>query len=201
MRPSARLCTRCVVAAALFAGLGCGRDGADLPAERSIRLLDLDGKLVDLWPPDRPAVTVVLFTRTDCPIANRYAPDVRRLHEAYHPRGVEFFLVYVDPRESPDDVRRHLAEYGYPCPGVLDTGHTLVAYCHATATPEAVVFAADRTITYQGRIDDRYTDLGRPRAEPTSHDLADALAATVGGRPVAVPRTNAVGCLIADLKD
>lgn len=203
MRPIVPSFIRYLVATALLAGPGCNRDVVAPPAaaDPPIHLLDLDNHPFDLWPPDRAAVTVVLFTRTDCPIANRYAPEVRRVYEACHPRGVEFYLVYVDPRESPDAVRRHLAEYDYRCPGVRDPDHILVAFCHATATPEAVVFAADRTVAYQGRIDDRYADLGRPRSEPTTHDLADAIAATVGGRPVAVPRTKAVGCLIADLKD
>src|SRR5689334_10469573 len=104
MRPSACL----FVVAALLTG--CGRDAVAPPAaaDVAIHLLDLDGHPFDLWPPDRAAVTVVLFTRTDCPIANRYAPDVRRLYQTYHPRGVEFVLVYVDPRESADAIRRHL---------------------------------------------------------------------------------------------
>jgi peroxiredoxin len=182
--------------------LGCilGCAGGE-PNRPSVRLPDLDGRPVDLLKPDRSAVTVVVFTRTDCPISNRCASEIRRLHGAYHPRGVEFFLVYVDPRESPDVIRKHLHEYDYPCPALRDPGHALVAHCGATVTPEAVVFAKDRTMTYRGRVDDRYEDLGRPRAEPTTHDLADAIEATLQGRPVAHPRTKAVGCLIADLRD
>lgn len=176
---------------------GCGRD--DAGRSSPVRLLDLDGRPVDLWQSD--AVTVVVFTRTDCPIANRYAPDVRRLYEAYRPRGVEFALVYVDPTESPEMVRAHLRVYGYPCRGLRDPGHALVAHCGVTATPEAVVFARDRSMTYRGRIDDRYVDVGRPRSEPTTRDLADAIEATLAGEPVARPRTEAVGCPIADLRD
>jgi hypothetical protein len=44
-------------------------------------------------------------------------------------------------------------------------------------------------------------DLAKPRPQPTTHDLADAIEATLQGRPVAVPRTKAIGCLIADLKE
>jgi hypothetical protein len=184
----------------------CGRSSATTNSAggsklRAIRLLDLDGRPFDLWQPDQAIVTVVLFTRTDCPISNQYAPEIRRLHETYHQRGVEFYLVYVDPREQADDIRRHLHEYGYPCQGLRDPGHTLVAHCGATATPEAVVFAKDRSISYLGRVDDLYADIGRPRAEPTTHELADAIEATILGRRVAQPRTTAVGCLIADVKD
>jgi hypothetical protein len=184
--------------------LGCDRgdfrrSNAE-PKDPPVRLLDLDGQPFDLWLPDA-AATVAVFARSDCPISNRCAPEIRRLHEAYHPRGVAFYLIYVDPDEEPEAIRRHLLEYNYPCEGLRDPKHTLVAHCQATTTPEAVVFDKDHVMTYRGRVDDAYVGLGQPRAEATSRDLADAIEATIQGRPVARPRTKAVGCLIADLKD
>jgi Redoxin len=166
-----------------------------------IRLLDLDDQPFDFWKQEEAATTVVLFTRSDCPISNRCAPEIRRLYETYHPRGVDFFLVYVDPREEPASIRRHMREYGYPCLGLRDPHHDLVAHCGATATPEAVVFNRERSITYLGRVDDLYLDISRSRAEATSHDLADAIESTLCCRPVAKPRTRATGCSIADLKE
>jgi hypothetical protein len=211
MRSINRSYTVCLVlATAVFVIPGCARDDINRPgaqplragasAQPPIRLLDLDGRPVDFLKHDAGPITVVVFTRADCPVSNRSAPEVRRLHETYHPRGVEFVLVYVDPHESPDAIRRHLREYDYPCRALRDPEHRLVAHCDATTTPEAVVFGPDRTMTYRGRVDDRYVDVGRPRAEPTSRDLADAIESSVLGRPVANPRTRAVGCLIADLK-
>jgi hypothetical protein len=167
----------------------------------NVRLVDLDGRTFDLLRLDRARVTVVVFTRSDCPIANRYAPRIREFQDEYQPQGVEFLLVYVDPAESSDQIRKHLQEFGYSCRAVRDPQHTLVAHCGATTTPEAVVFGRDGIMTYRGRIDDRHADLNRPRAEPTTHDLDDAIRATVAGRPVANARAKAVGCPIADLKD
>jgi hypothetical protein len=83
---------------------------------------------------------------------------------------------------------------------VRDPDHFLVDFCGATATPEAVVFDAIHAITYRGRIDDSYTDLGQPRDQATTHDLGDAIESTLQGQPVANPRTQVIGCLIADLK-
>lgn len=165
-----------------------------------IQLLDLDGHPFDLW--KKPGgLTVVLFTRSDCPIANRYAPEIRRLYEKYQSRDVSFYLIYVDPSEQPEALRKHLKEYDYPCQGLRDLKHTLVAHCGATTTPEAVVFGSDRAIVYRGRVDDHYLNLGEARTQPTTHDLADAIEATLQGKPVANPHTKATGCLIADLKD
>jgi AhpC/TSA family protein len=181
-------------------GTGASTGATATPTQLPIRLLDLDGKPFDLLPDGQNRITVVVFTRTDCPISNRAAPEVCRLCELYQPRGVDFYLIYVDPHEQPDDIRRHLREYGYPCPGLRDPGHALVAYCQAIATPEAVVFNQERKIAYQGRINDQYVELGTPRPEPTTNDLAKAIESTVLGQSVATPRTRPVGCSIADLK-
>lgn len=198
-----------VVIALLVATAGCtGRSsstssqaGSDSQPHPPIQLLDLDGHSFDLWK-QRPAhTTVVVFTRSDCPISNRFAPEICRLHEAYHPRGVDFYLVYVDPRETSDAIRQHMQEFNYPCSALRDPSHSLVAYCQATATPEAAVFNGEREITYLGRINDLYVELGSQRAEPTTHDLEDAIESTVQGRPVATPRTRAIGCSIVDLKN
>jgi hypothetical protein len=167
----------------------------------STSVFDLDGQPFDLGRQEQGAVTVVVFTRTDCPISNRCAPEVRRLYERYQPQGVQFFLIYVDPREQPDAIRRHLKEFAYPCIGLRDPHHALVAHCQATTTPEAAVFDKTGAITYLGRVDDLYLDVGRPRAAATTHDLADAIESTVQGRPVTTPRTKAIGCWIADLKN
>ena len=194
------LSVRCLVVAAVFCGMfGCAKENAGRLDQQPIRLLDLDDQPFDLWK-TQAAVKVVVFARSDCPISNRCAPEIRRLYDAYQSRGVEFYLVYVDPREQPEAIRRHMREYEYPCQGLRDPKHTLVAHCGATTTPEAVVFDQNHTMVYRGRVDDRYVDFGQARAEPTTHDLADAIESTVLGRSVANPRTQAVGCLIADLK-
>jgi hypothetical protein len=164
-------------------------------------LLDLDGQKLDVLKFDCNVITVFVFTRTDCPISNRCAPEIRRLHETYQARGVEFFLVYVDPMDKPDEIRRHLQEYDYRCRAIRDPKHELVAYCEATTTPEAVVFAKDGAMSYRGRVDNQYAELGNSRAQPTTHDLADAIDSVIQGRPVAVPRTKAIGCMIADLRE
>jgi hypothetical protein len=200
-----------VISAACVGGCGAHNSaGNQLPREANgksatspIRLLDLDGKPFDVFAQhaDSTRFVVALFTRSDCPISNRFAPEIARLCGKYEPRGIAFYLIYVDPREPPDAIRKHLRDYQYPCAGLQDPEHSLVALCHATTTPEAVVFDLERSIVYQGRISDQFVALGDARADATVHDLADALEAVVHGLPVAVPRTQAVGCLIGDLKN
>jgi hypothetical protein len=164
----------------------------------TLRLIDLDGAAVD--PLGDARATVFVFSRTDCPISNRYAPELRRLYESFVSRGVRFWLVYPDPDEPVDAIRRHLADYDYPMAGLRDPRYTLVDLTEATVTPEVVLFDEAGTLVYRGRIDDRYVDFGKTRAAPTTHDLAEALEAVLDGRPVPNPRTRAIGCYIPDTR-
>src|ERR1051325_1514328 len=197
-----RLLSTAAIVAAVFMSvglLGCASSGR--PHAQSgapPRLLDVDGHPVDFSTLSAP-VTVVIFTRTDCPVSNRFAPEIVSLYKQFHPRGAEFYLVYVDPTEEPAAIRRHLADYGLPCRAVRDPDHTLVARCKATITPEAAVFDRANALVYLGRINDLYVDLGRARTQASTHELADAIDATFQGKPVPEARTRAVGCTIADL--
>ena len=40
-----------------------------------------------------PDLTVLVFTTTDCPISNRYAPELRRIEDRFASDGVDFVLV------------------------------------------------------------------------------------------------------------
>ncbi len=188
-----------LVLAAMAAGIDEPTAGPS--TEEPLRLPALDGTLVAPLAPD-PAVraTVALFVRTDCPISNRYAPEVRRIHEAYSKRGVAFWLIYPDPAEEAAAIRAHLDAYSYPMPALKDPEHRFVDRAGASITPEAALFDADGKLVYLGRIDDRYVDFGKARPEPTRHDLALALDALLAGRPVESDRTKAIGCFIDDLR-
>jgi cytochrome oxidase Cu insertion factor (SCO1/SenC/PrrC family) len=168
--------------------------------DTEVRLVDLDGKPFDLQKSSTGRVHVVVFIRSDCPVSNRMAPEVRELHTAFQPQGVDFYLIYVDPRETTDAIRAHLQEYEYPCVGLRDPDHTLVAATKATITPEAVVFDDNWSQMYRGRINDQFEDFGKSKPAASKHDLRNAIEATLTGQQVAEPVTKAIGCYIDDLK-
>ncbi len=165
-----------------------------------LRLLDLAGRFVNPLRATNSKATVFLFIRSDCPISNRYAPEVRRLYEKFAPRGVSFWLVYPDPNEAPTAIRRHLKEYEYPIGALRDPSHALVKLTGAKVTPEAAVFVGGGQMVYHGRIDDLYVDFGKARRAPTTHDLEQVLVAILAGKPVHEASAPAVGCFISDLK-
>jgi Tfp pilus assembly protein PilF len=154
---------------------------------------------VALAQPDVKA-TAYIFTTTDCPIANRYAPELQRLHRAFAGRGIAFRLVYVNPRESDAAIHDHARKFGYPMDTLRDSSHALVRKFGITVTPEAAVVDARGNTLYRGRIDDRYADIGVDRVQPTRRELHDALQAIDEGRPVPVRSAPAVGCIVSDFQ-
>lgn len=164
------------------------------------QLWDLEGRAVSPFAGAPRTAFVFVFTRTDCPVSNRYAPELARLHERFAPRGVAFTLVYPGDETTAIAIRRHIQEYGYPFAPLRDPDFSFVGMVGATITPQAAVFDAGGTLRYLGRIDDRYISAGRVRPVPTRRDLEEALEAILAGRAVSADRTPAIGCLIDDLR-
>jgi AhpC/TSA family len=172
-------------------------------AEGPTSVVDLEGRPVRPLEDASAKATVLVFVGTDCPISNRYAPEIKRLQQRFAPQGVAFWLVYAQPAESVEAIRHHFGEYFETAAAVRDPEHQLVKRAAARVTPEAAVFVPGprgARLVYHGRIDDRYVDLGRSRAAPTTHDLEDALTAVVAGGPAPRAATPAVGCSIADAR-
>ena len=144
-----------------------------------------------------PGLTVYVFTTTDCPISNRYAPEIQRLAAKFD-SSARFILVYPVPGDSPEMIREHRQKFGYSLDSIRDAGQKLVKQIGVTVTPEVAVMKGGQ-VMYRGRIDDRYVELGRERPSPTTRDLENALDSLIAGRPVAVRQTRAVGCILSDL--
>ncbi len=160
-------------------------------------LVDIDGiQHGKLASPAHGKWTGLIFVRTDCPVSNQYAPEIKRICAEYDTRGMQCLLVYADAYDTIDAVRKHRADFGYSLPAILDPAHALVARAGATITPEVALFGPGATLAYRGRIDNLYTELGRPRQQVTEHDLRDALDDLIAGRAVRKPRTPATGCFI-----
>jgi hypothetical protein len=160
-------------------------------------LVDIDGVAHGtLAKPAAGKYTSLIFVRTDCPVSNQYAPEIKRICAEYGPRGMQCLLVYADAHDSVEAIHQHRADFGYRLAAIRDPAHSLVARAGATITPEVAVFTPGAQLAYSGRIDNLYNELGRPRQQVTEHDLRDALDDLIAGRTVRKPRTPATGCYI-----
>jgi len=142
-------------------------------------------------------ISVLVFTTTDCPIANRYAPEIQRIATKFGDRA-KFILVYPVPIDSTESIAAHHKKFGYSLEHLRDAGQQLVKKTGVTVTPEVVVMKGS-TVLYRGRIDDRYVAFGVERPKATTHDLEDALTAAIAGKPIANRETRAIGCILSDL--
>ncbi len=161
---------------------------------------DLNGQpVIHLAPPGTEAV-VVIFVASDCPISNRYLPEIQRLESKFAGQHVMFWFVYPNVGETTGAVRQHEAAYGAEEHVLLDPQHKLVALTHAKVTPESAVLVPERggaealRTVYHGRIDDRYVQIGQERPSATQHDLERAIVDVLQHRSVQQPDGPAVGC-------
>ena len=142
-------------------------------------------------------VHVIVFVGVECPISNRYAPELGRIARDYAGKGVRVFLAFADPELDTSRVQKHTAEFysDLSSPPYLDRDRSLARAVGAKATPTAAIYtAAGRQ--YRGRIDDLYISLTQARREPTERTLRLSLDAVLAGRPVPKPETPAIGCSI-----
>lgn len=179
-----------------------GAAGFQRPADvRPVSIAIKDARGADVRPLDIQGkrAALLFFVQRDCPIANKFAPEIGRICAAYEPRGVGCYVVYIEPDISGDEAARHAREYKLRGRALLDAGRRLVAAAGATVTPEAAVFLPGGKVAYRGRIDDRYPALGKWRYPPTKHELRDALDAVLAGKLVNPRFTHAVGCFISQV--
>jgi hypothetical protein len=155
--------------------------------------------IISLAAPSTEAI-VIFFVASDCPISNRYIPELQRIKNKFAAQHVVFWFVYPNVGETPDAVRQHAAAYGAEKNTLLDPHHELVALTHAQVTPESAILVPEHTGTeglrtvYQGRIDDRYLQIGQERPRAAQHDLERAIVDVLQHRSVQQPDGPAVGC-------
>ena len=158
----------------------------------AIAVQDTDGNSHIL--PTNKGLECYIFVLPECPIANAYAPEIKRIAGEYKGKAA-FYLVQVDPTLSLVAAKKHKKDYGYKMPVLLDPKQALLDLFEAKRSPEAVLLK-DGHIVYQGRIDDQYAAWGERRPKAQNLDLRNALDAIWAGEPVKVQKTEAVGCIL-----
>ena len=142
-------------------------------------------------------LVVVVFSSTDCPIANAMAPDIERASVETTEAGGRFYLVHA--RTCPTN------EPPTPAGLAVDAGDRR-SFAHAgedvgaTVTPEAFVLRIDEngghTVLYQGSVNNLYGSVGNRRVNVTEHHLRDAIRSAAAGEAVDPSRRTPFGCFI-----
>lgn len=170
---------------------------APLSRDTPVTLTVQTFKAVKLGELTGPKATVLVFTNTECPIANKYAPDTAALATKYSARGVRFVYVYSNAGTKQLEAQKHVSVAYKASNGIWDNQQALADAVGATMTPEVAVLDPTLTVRYRGRIDDRFAARGTAKGSGPSHnDLAAALDSVLAGKAVSVPVTETVGCVI-----
>lgn len=142
---------------------------------------------------------VLLFLATECPISNRYIPELNRIATEYAARGVKFRICLPEPGLTAVKAAIWAKDYQIGTAWELDAAQQQVKRAGATVTPQAAVFAGGRLV-YRGRIDDRYVSWGKSSAVPSRRDLCEVLDACLRGEVPALRTTKSWGCFIESRK-
>jgi hypothetical protein len=181
-----------LLAGALLAAQG----GAPFPkAPLSLGTMPDVGGVAHTLPVSGAKATVIMAISHDCPIANRYAPEIARIAEEFGKNGFKFFRVYFDKGVGVEGIRSHGKEYGLKFPALWDVERKLVEAIGFRVTPEVAVVGADSKLLYRGRIDGQNIEHGRIQ-EGYRRDLRMALGEILEGKKVSVPETTAIGCFL-----
>jgi len=143
--------------------------------------------------------SVELFLAVECPISNRYVPELNRIYSRYQSKGVPFVAHFPEPSIDQARLDRWVREFSIAFPVKLDPGARNAKLAGATLTPEAAVRHAGKLI-YRGRIDNRYVSWGKSRPEPSRRDLIEVLDLLLAGKSPAPRFTKGFGCFIENGK-
>ncbi len=134
-------------------------------------------------------VTVVMFVSTRCPYSNAYNGRMTALANKYRPLGVAFVAVNANKNEPLAECAAYQKAQAFPFPTLKDADDRVADAYGAHVTPETYLIDSRGVLVYHGRIDNSMDP-----AEVKTHDLANALDATLAGRAVVKAETKAFGC-------
>jgi hypothetical protein len=144
---------------------------------------------------DPNQLTLLIFYGHDCPISNRYVPEIKRLTESYTSAQIRLLLVMPGNIDA-TTAKAHFSEFDIKSIGIIDRKLSLTKHYGIKTLPEVALLKADGQLVYRGRIDDLYIALGQKRKVVTQFDLRNAIDETLAGNAVTVRETKAIGCII-----
>src|SRR2546423_1067515 len=83
--------------------------------------------------------TALVFLSTQCPISNKYVPELNRLAGAQGSNETRFFAVISDPSVTRAAAAKYVAEYQITFPVLFDASGELAHRLDPKMTPEAFV--------------------------------------------------------------
>lgn len=162
-------------------------------------VIDAAGTVHQLGGKPGVQVTVLVFLSPECPISQRYIPELNRIAAAHTTNTVEFYGVVAGQTMTRSNAVTFVREYAITFPVLVDERLSLARWLRPTHVPEAYVLKPDGDVVYHGRIDDGYEAVGRQRTVVQHRELRDAIEAVLAGKTPAPAFARPVGCYFEEL--
>jgi hypothetical protein len=163
-------------------------------------VVDADGAVHQLGARPGTKAVVLVFLGPECPVSQRYVPELNRIASQQQTNAVEFYGVVAGKKVARTNVAAFAKEYAIQFPVLVDDNLSLARWLRPTHMPEAFVLKADGDVIYHGRIDDWYEAIGKPRAVIQQRELRDTITAVLANRAPARVYARPVGCYFEELR-
>jgi peroxiredoxin len=139
--------------------------------------------------------TLIFFTCNHCPYVVGSEDRMVEFFAQCEAVGVAMVAIHSNETlEHPTDafpfVIERMKDKGFPWLSLDDSEQKIARAYGAQRTPHYFLFNGADQLIYSGRMDNSPRDASRQ----TTHELADALADFVAGKPVQISYTDAIGC-------
>ena len=146
-------------------------------------------------------IVVYIFLHESCIICQYYTLPLKKLHEKYKNKNLQFVGLFPNFSSKPDKIKQFKKKFQISFELETDYFHTKKEKFGVTVTPEVIVYnESEEKIIYKGRIDDAYARVGKKKRITTTSELENVLNAIVNDQPVLIDNTQAVGCFIGKSK-
>lgn len=158
-------------------------------------LLDQAGKAHELYYGEHEAI-ILLVQGNGCPIVRNALTDYRALRDEFADRNVRFLMINSNLQDERANIAAEASEWDIDLP-ILDDRTQLIGESLKLIRTGEVLIIEPKTqqLVYRGPLDDRQ-DYERQKAKAKNRYAHDALEAVLAGKPVAVAKRDAIGCLI-----
>jgi peroxiredoxin len=183
-----------------FAPIGMGPNSQYKVGDvaRDFHLKNIDGKMVSLADDQNAKGFIVIFTCNHCQVAKLDESRILALDQQFAKQGYPVIAINpTDPSAYPDDSYDKMVAYAkernYTFPYLDDESQEITRAYGATNTPHVFVLNKENgklVVRYVGAIDDNSQDADQVK----THYVSDAVNALLAGKPIATPKTKAIGC-------
>jgi peroxiredoxin len=159
-------------------------------------LLDQNGEAQNLYYHQDAKAVVIMVQGNGCPIVRNAINDYKQVRDEFEASGVKFFMLNSNLQDSRSAIAAEAKKYSIDFPILHDETQLVGEALDLVRTAEILVINPKTwEIEYRGPINDRQV-YERQKQKASAHYATDAIRDVISGKPVNVPKRDAIGCLI-----